>query len=341
MGESNKGAEKLELELLKINEERENVSHFFQMLSSEPLSFKSLSNMIDVKEYDEETKGFGLLHYYVSFERRRIALYNIDYIEELTEETYETYVENGNLPIPKEEYALDKEERIISELAELMLPVTQIIAGKGALLNEEDIYCAETGALQIPIKTIDMKTISFANQRNGLFGGMLDENYNALISRIIHGDASGEDIAALRNVPDGYGWPTIGLNQRVWAEIDVNTPDDILIDAFKNWLSEVRKAPCFNDKDIPYHLFSDGVVKASHINKWHSLRVLAYLDLKIISRITHTKLTLKNIADIVYPDQYDIDTTEKVRKTLIPLVNEIMAGGYLNNLLKKALSEKI
>lgn len=341
MGSLYKSAEHLEAELEKINEERENTARFFQILSAEPLSFKSLLSMIDIKHYDEETKNFELLHYYASFERRRLALYSIEYIDELTQETYEEFIEDGNSPVSVEEYLLDKSEKIKSELMELMLPVTQIVAGKGAELNEDDINCVQTGVLQIPIKTIDMKTISFANQRNGLFGGMPDENYNVLISRIIHGDANGDDITALRDIPDGYGWPTIGLNQRVWAEIDVNTPDDILINAFRNWLVEVRKTPSFNDKDIPYHLFSDGKVKASHLNKWFSLRVLAYLDLKIIASVTNTKLTLKNIADIIYADQYNIDTTEKVRKTLIPLVTEVMTGGYLNNLLKKALAEKI
>lgn len=330
---------KMEADLAKISDERESAAHFFSILSSQPLSTNCLVEMIDVKKYDEETKGFDLLHYYVSFERRRMALYNIEYIDELVNETYNDFLEEGNDPLSLDEYNFHKSEKIKSELVELILPVTQIIAGKGALLNEDDIDCARTGVLQIPIKTIDMKSIAFLNQRNGLFGGMPDENYNELISRIIHGEASGDDIGCLRDIPDGYGWPTIGLNQRVWAEIDVNTPDDILITAFKNWLIEVRKLPCLNEQGIPYHLFSEGNVKSSHLNKWFSLRVLAYLDLKIIASITNTKLTLKNYADIIYVDQYDIDTTEKVRKTLIPMVNEIMSEGYLNNLLKKALSE--
>ncbi|CDJ78469.1 Hypothetical protein SMB2099_3855 [Serratia marcescens SMB2099] len=48
---------------------------------------------------------------------------------------------------------------------------------------------------------------------------------------------------------------------------------------------------------------------------------------------------MKQYGDILYFDNFDIDNTEKVRKTLIPLVSEIFSGGYLNNLLKKIIAE--
>lgn len=341
MGFIPKSLEQLEEELSLIESHQEEVVNFFRILTSNPISAKELSKIVDINKYDEITKDFGLIHYYVSFERRRIALYNIDYIDELTDETYDEYLSAGNDPVSEKEYAFDKSEKIVSELMELFEPVTQILAGDGAYINDDDMECAAFGTMQDPIKVIDMKSIAFANRRNGLFGGMHDESINEIINKVINGSPDDEHINKLQEIPEGYGWPTIGLNQRVWAEIDVNTPDDILIEAFKNWLSDTRKMKCLNEGDRPYHLFSEGNVKASHINKWYPLRLLAYLDVKIIEKITNSKLTMKNIGDIIYADQYDVDTTEKVRKTLIPMVNEVMAGGYLNNLLKKALSERL
>ncbi|PNM24641.1 hypothetical protein A6J66_010885 [Yersinia enterocolitica] len=317
----------------------ENSESLFTTLSEIKLTPRGIAEIIDVKKYDEITKDFEPIQYLVAFEKRREVFYSLNYIEELKKESYEQYLDGGNDFLSKEEYEVDKKERIYAEFFDISDTVTKILAGDNASIYKEDLKYTTGWQRQVPVKLIDMKIIAFENQLNGFFGGMNDKDNNQIISEIISGSPNGDHIKALKEIPDGYGWPQYGLNQRVWAEVDLNTPDDILFDSFKKFVNEARQFPTFQDTSVPYKMFSDGVVKSSHINKWNSLKLLAYFDLKILSTITNSKLTMKNYGDILFYDDYDVDTTEKVRKTLVPMANEVMSSGYLNNLLKKILSE--
>jgi len=335
-----KSIDELNQQLKIIEEEADSIDKFFSILRESNLKAKDLPSIINVKDYDNVTKDFAPVHFYVSFERRREALYILDSLDEVNNETYEQYIDEGNDYIPENEYLKDKKERLKYDQIDLHEIITRIISGNNVAINEADTKYINGWQLQTPITTIDMKTIAFDNKMGGAYlGGMDVEESNNVLFRIISGTATGDDYKKLREMPQGYGWPAYGLNQRVWAQIDINTPDEILMLAFSNWLKETRKLPVFQNSDVPYHLFSKGNVKDIHFKKWHSLRVLAYLDLKIFSSVTGTKITMKNYADILYFDDYEKDTTEKVRKTLIPMVNEIFGSGYLNNLLKKILSE--
>ncbi|MCW1971436.1 UNVERIFIED_ORG: hypothetical protein FHW05_000250 [Pantoea agglomerans] len=335
-----KSIDELNEQLKGIEEEADSVDKFFSILRNSNLKARDLSSIINVKEYDEITKDYTPLHFYVSFERRREVLYILDSLYELNNETYEEFLEEGNDYVTKEQYLSDKKERLKYDQIDLLEIITRIISGDNARVTDSDTKFINGWQLQTPITTIDMKTIAFDNKMVGaLRGGMDDENNNTILFKIISGSATGDDYKKLKEMPQGYGWPTYGLNQRVWAQIDINTPDEILMLAFSNWLKETRELPIFKNSGVPYHLFSEGVVKDIHFKKWHALRVLAYLDLKILSCLTETKVTMKNYADILYFDDFEKDTTEKVRKTLIPMVNEILGSGYLNNLLKKILAE--
>lgn len=335
-----KSIDELNQQLKGIEEEADSIDRLFTILRDSDLKARDLPSIINVKDYDEVTKDFAPIHFYVSFERRREALYILDSLDEINNETYEQYIDEGNDYVTESEYLSNKKERLKYDQIDLHEIITRIISGDNVRIADSDTKFIHGWELQTPITTIDMKTIAFDNKRGAaLLGGMDDENNNSILFKIINGGATGDDYKKLREMPQGYGWPTYGLNQRVWAQIDINTPDEILMLAFSNWLKEARKLPVFKNTDIPYHLFSEGTVKDIHFKKWHTLRVLAYLDLKIFSSVAGTKITMKNYADILYFDDFDKDTTEKVRKTLIPMVNEIFGSGYLNNLLKKILAE--
>lgn len=339
MGAIPRNEEEFEAQMKDIESKMKSSEDFFSLLCENKLTASGIAEIIDVKKYDELTKNFEPIQYLISFERRGEVLYALDYIEEIKKETYEDYINSGYDFLSIEEFEIEKKEKIQSELYDISGTITRILAGDNVSICHEDLQYSAGWQLQVPVKRIDMKTIAFDNRLNGHLGGMNDKEYNKLICGVISGNPTGTDIKALRDIRDGYGWPEYGLNQRVWAEIDLNTPDDILFESFRKFVNEARKLPAFNDNSIPFKSFSDGIVKASHINKWYSLRLLAYFDLKILSTVTNSKLTMKNYGDILFHDDYDVDTTEKVRKTLIPMANEVMSAGYLNNLLKKVLSE--
>ena len=335
-----KSEKEFEHQLSIIEEKLKSSDDFFLVLRENKLSPKNLAKLIDVKKYDEITKDFELIQYYIAFEKRRVALFQIDYIQELEKETYKEYIDAGNDSISEEEFIACKKDKISLEKFELLYFIERIIAGDNAAIYEEDLVYADGWQYQTPIRLFDIKDIAFESPRDCLLDRMDNDSYNETLGKMIIGKYDLEDLKKYEYIPDGYGWPTLGINQRVWAEIDVNTPDDILIEAFKRFIKDARAHPSFADRAC-FDRYSKGDIKSSHIKKWHSLRVLAYLDLKIFSSISNPKsgLTFKNYGDIIYFDNFDVDNTEKVRKTLIPLVSEIFSGGYINNLLKKIIAE--
>lgn len=339
MGFLPKNKKEFEEQLREIESKLKHSSDFRKALGATKFTPSNMAAIIDVKKYDEMTKDFEPIHYFLSFEKRNEVLYALDTIDSFKKESYEQYIHEGNDYIGLNEYNLEKEERINSEFLDISESVARILTGDNASISKEDWKYVTGWELQIPVKIIDMKSIAWENRCHGLLGGMADEKNNKILFDVITGNSTSTHIKEFREIPNGYGWPEYGLNQRVWAEVDLNTPDDILFESFKKFVSDARKHPAFQDESIPYKAFSDGIIKNSHINKWRSLRLLAFFDLKILSMATGSKLTMKNYGDILFFDDFDVDTTEKVRKTLIPLAEEVMSPGYLNNLLKKVLSE--
>ncbi|MCX7132720.1 DUF6387 family protein [Aeromonas sp.] len=377
------------------------VSDFFISLREENFTVKKLADIIDIKKYDDETKEFELINYYVAFKRRQEILAALDIVNELMSEQYHEYINSqlhtttintlsneqydellgrivsvddikslsdeqyyqhigdlirrnlggasfNHIPpslvdelissIPSEdEYKLQTEQILYEDQSHLLPLIFQILAGNGVKPSDIDAKYVHEGLYKAPIITIDMQDIAFYNMA-GL--SMENEGHNRAIINALSNEASKEDFAKLREVPNGYGWPRSsipGAVRKIWAEVDLNTPDDILISAFRSWLSETRKIQ-FSEEEETITSFSSEKVRESHAGRWHSLRVLAYLDLHIIDIASGSKLTHKNYADIIYPDHFDIDTTEKVRKTLQPRAEQALDVGYLDNLLKTVLS---
>ncbi|WP_140919729.1 DUF6387 family protein [Limnobaculum xujianqingii] len=336
--------ERLNNDMEKIQEEITSTQEALKIIQSLNLNSKDIISMVDVKTYDELSKDFKLIDYYLSFKKRESALEHIENITLIRNDTYEDYVNSFSLddedkPLAKEEYEVDKEQQILVETIDLIKVILRILAGDNVSIWEEDLIHIRRG-IKEPIKLIDMKDIAFKNRYCGFMGGMSNESYNEIIAKAIHQNASLEDLHKLKEIPDGYGWAEDQINEGlVWAEIDLNAPDDILLDGFKNWLVRARAHHNTINGNVTHHSSVKNNVKPAHMKKWHSMRVLAYLDIKIFSSFINAPLTLNQYADALYFDEPDIDTTEKVRKTLIPLVNEILSGYYLNNLMKKITSE--
>ncbi|MDW3569287.1 DUF6387 family protein [Enterobacter asburiae] len=334
-----KDANELNEQLNRIADDMETCNEGFRKIRELDVTIQEITDRVDVKKYDEITKDFHLIQYYISFQRRRKIIDSLEYINEMMSETYEQYLLEGNDEISIEEYEVYKKGKIELEQYELKDDIYRILTGDNIDIKKEDLKYADAWHLSLPVRTIDMKNIAFENRRCGFIGGMEEKDYNDVICKVWSDSPTGEDIAKLRTIPDGYGWPTKGLSQHIWAEIDLNTPDDILFESFKNWVKAARELPVFTDSSVPYHLMSAKVIKPSHIKKWRALRILAYLDLKILSMLTNFPITLKQYGDILFFEDFDVDTTEKVRKTLIPLANDVLDYGYLDCMLKKVLAE--
>lgn len=101
--------------------------------------------------------------------------------------------------------------------------------------------------------------------------------------------------------------------------IDLKATDEKLKLAFEEWLAIKRKEQ--HQLNLP--LQRQKPFQASDFDRWYKLRVLPYLDMTIALIYTGQTATQRTLGDRLFFDE-DVDTTEKVRKTLRPLVREIM-----------------
>ncbi len=60
------------------------------------------------------------------------------------------------------------------------------------------------------------------------------------------------------------------------------------------------------------------------MNKWIKYRVLAYLDLKLISDFEGRSITQNKLGRMIYPDEFDIDLTERIRRSVIPCADSLL-----------------
>ncbi|MFJ5387331.1 DUF6387 family protein [Pectobacterium sp. CHL-2024] len=322
---------------------------FFEYIRQFDFGVKDVLSRINAKKYDELTKDFNGIDFYMALKKRICILHDIEYSKSIELESYNEmdifhdFSEDENdstvCEMSEEDFLLDRDRRVFDELIDTIEHLESIFYGDAITLKKSDIKYLRGAETKKPIVAIDMPHIAFMNRYAGFMGGMNEQEYNSTIGGVIQGDSNMELVKKVRDIPNGYGWESCSLHKKtIWAEVDLNASDSILIEAFKNWLPHAR--------ELHSNVFSeDNVViknkfKKSLIKKWKDLRVLAYLDMKILADYFSQHPTMKQYADCLYFDQYDIDITEKVRKTLIPIVNDIEHGDCLEDLIRQIHAEE-
>lgn len=127
-----------------------------------------------------------------------------------------------------------------------------------------------------------------------------------------------------QEIKDGYD-----LNRMHSIIIDLNFPDKILIENFKQYLAARRTESSTEhlSKSNRQHDFSD----------WIHYGILPYLDLKTWEQETGTKIPYRVIADAIYPAGEGGE--ESVRKTTIPLAISLLKDDQLRHLIAQAAVE--
>jgi len=106
-----------------------------------------------------------------------------------------------------------------------------------------------------------------------------------------------------------------------WLIVDLNAADKQIIDDFQSWLKAIREL--LNIKS-PKTTFSE-----NKFRQWTNSRVLPYIDLSLWSRAENVWIKDKLYGDILFPEEIDIDTTERIRKTTRPLARRLLTGTTL------------
>lgn len=99
--------------------------------------------------------------------------------------------------------------------------------------------------------------------------------------------------------------------------VDLDAPDESIIDAFKAWLRATRERPSTKNMwGLPQEV--PGRFSNAMINRWRRNAILPYLDLQLHQLESGIELPLHMIGNAIFSTTAEIDTTEAVRKTTRP-----------------------
>lgn len=118
--------------------------------------------------------------------------------------------------------------------------------------------------------------------------------------------------------------------------VDLNATDQQIIADFSKWLTNKRAEA--NTTDINNY-YSDEKITIKSIHEWSTSRVLAYIDLTNYASLRESFIPNHLMGDLLYPDQFDINLAERVRKKIKPLANKLQNAQFLSALELTAMKD--
>ena len=116
----------------------------------------------------------------------------------------------------------------------------------------------------------------------------------------------------------------------IW--IDLWADDDVIVANFKRWLKGVRKD--FGEVASTQRWSGD------HRASWIEFRVLQYIDLAIFSaRVAQGRPPQALLGSLLFPDEVDVDLTERVRKVIHPKASRVMSIHFRSALRQRVKSQ--
>jgi hypothetical protein len=108
-----------------------------------------------------------------------------------------------------------------------------------------------------------------------------------------------------------------------WIKVSLQGTDDEIIKNFQTWLTEYRKEINYFSKE------------KSFTNKtlagWIKDRLLSYIDLSIITKYeTNQQLEHHVAAQLIFPDEYDVNVPDRIRKTIKPKAKLLVSEKILS-----------
>jgi hypothetical protein len=138
-----------------------------------------------------------------------------------------------------------------------------------------------------------------------------------------------------RSIIDKYSYPYTDIIEEfdeVFLDINLRASDELLVSEFKDWLAEKRRV---SKEDITLR---KKFTKTDY-EDWHKSRLLAYWDLKVISRNEGFSIPQHILGEALFPNELDIDTTERVRKIIQKKHEFIVSEQCMSALYAQATSE--
>lgn len=108
------------------------------------------------------------------------------------------------------------------------------------------------------------------------------------------------------------------INQaKTFLSIDLTAPDQHLFDSFKIFLK--------NEREKRKHYYRNKNFQQSDINRWLKQRCIQFFDLSLYLKITNTDESLQAIGLAIFPEDYDVALSERIRKTTKPLTEALIS----------------
>lgn len=107
-------------------------------------------------------------------------------------------------------------------------------------------------------------------------------------------------------------------------EVNLNAPDELILHSFKEWLAIQR-----SEEADPLTKRLNKTIDESDFADWTEKQLLAFVDIEIWSKFEDTRITDNAIGAAIFPNEYDISLSERIRKVIRPLSRNVFNWAFL------------
>ena len=102
---------------------------------------------------------------------------------------------------------------------------------------------------------------------------------------------------------------------RLTVNIELHATDEQIKFEFSQWLESHRKTTIQAQKKL---------ITKKDFDYWNQYGVIPYLDLMLLAKIEGKKITQHKLAKLLFPNEYDIDITGRIRETTKPEADRLI-----------------
>ena len=117
--------------------------------------------------------------------------------------------------------------------------------------------------------------------------------------------------------------------------VDLGASDDDLKESFSIWLKSKRLE--MNHKKGSQNIKTS--FSSDDLEEWVTKGVLPYIDLFLVTKKLGVNIPFHRLGKLIFPEEYDIDTGERVRKVTKPLADHLLRTDTLNALQASVLRQ--
>lgn len=166
-----------------------------------------------------------------------------------------------------------------------------------------------------------------------------------------YGFVSVPDNSLYKKIPLRHSGMCRGGNNAV-ATINLSATDEQIKNDFNHWLINYRKqVGLVNrlDKGKSKKKEKEDVIKAPEskliaqddFDYWVKFGVIPYLDLMLIAKMEGKRITQNQLASLIFPNDYDVGTTDRLRDTTKPMAERLINQKTHKTLLAQLTTKKV